>query len=207
MSFGDGASITREEVKFGKFIYRLRNRFTQLFDVLLSTQLRLKGIIAQEDWLAIRQKIYYDFLKDTYYSEMKNQEILRNRAGIVDAYLQYAGKLVSWEWIRRVCLQQNDDQIKELDSQMNKEKNDPRYQALEALTGGMMPGMGGPGGDMGMGGMPGQDGMPPGMEGGMGGDPNAAAMSDGQPGQEPEDEEDGPPPENLSKNVQNLWNQ
>ena len=155
MSFGDGATITREEVKFGKFVYRLRNRFTQLLDVLLSTQLMLKGVIAKEDWMAIRQKIHYDFLKDTYYSEIKNQEILRGRAGMVDTFLNYAGKLISWEWIRRQLLKQTDEEMKLLDEQMRKEKSDPRYQALEALTGGgMMPGMGG--GDMG-----GGEGMPP----------------------------------------------
>jgi hypothetical protein len=201
MSFGDGASITREEVKFGKFIFRLRLRFTQLFDVILSTQLMLKGIIAKEDWLAIRQKIHYDFLKDTYYSEMKNQEILRGRAGMVDAYLNYAGKLVSWEWIRRECLRQTDQDIHQLDEQMRKEKSDPRYQQLEALTGGGMPGMGG-GMDGGMGG--GMDGgMPPGQEG-QG--PEAGAPQEGGEEQPPPQEGgEESPTDNITKNVKNLW--
>lgn len=158
MSFGEGAAITREEIKFGKFIYRIRNRFTELFDVLLSTQLMLKGIIAKEDWRVIRQKVFYSFLKDTYYSEQKNLEVIQMRVGAVDRFVNYAGKLVSWEWVRRNLLMQTDDEMKQLDAQMLKEKDDPRYQQLEAMTGGgMMPGamgggmMGGPGMEQGMG--------------------------------------------------------
>ena len=196
MSFGDGATITREEVKFGKFIYRLRNRFTQLFDVLLSTQLMLKGVIAKEDWMTIRQKIHYDFLKDTYYSEMKNQEVLRGRAGMVDTFLNYVGKYVSHEWVRRNLLKQTDEEMKELDTQMRKEKSDPRYQAIEAMTGmGMGGGMGMDGG-MG-GGMGGGGELPPGQEGEMGG------------GMPPEPEEGGgeyeSPTDNITKNVSSLW--
>jgi hypothetical protein len=160
MSFGDGASITREEVKFGKFIHRIRNRFTQLFDDLLSTQLMLKGIITKEDWTTIRQKIYYSFLKDTYYSEQKNLEIIQNRLAVVDHMVQYAGKLFSWESIRRGVLMQTDQEMKAEDARMLREKSDPRYQALEAMTsGGMM-------------------GMPGGMDPSMGQDPNAMGGGD-----------------------------
>ena len=180
MSFGEGASITREEVKFGKFIYRLRNRFTQLFDQLLSTQLMLKGVIAREDWNVIRQKIYYNFLKDTYYSEMKNLEIIQSRVSAVDRFINYAGKLVSWKWVRQNLLMQTDEEMKLLDDQMEEEKTDPRYQQLEAMVGGMPPGgmgmgggmdggMGGPG--MGMEGDPNAMGGPA-MQGGMGMDPS-----------------------------------
>ena len=195
MSFGDGASITREEVKFGKFIQRLRNRFHQLFDDLLSTQLMLKGIIAKEDWATIRQKIFYDFLKDTYYSEQKNLEILTNRLNVVDRLVQYAGKLVSWESVRREVLMQTDEEMKEEDIRMNREKYDPRYQALEAMTSGpqgLPGGMGAAGGADPMGGAMGGD--PNAMGGQMGGDPNAMGgpQAGGPPQQQggEDDEED-----------------
>jgi len=189
MSFGEGASITREEVKFGKFIYRLRNRFTQLFDQLLSTQLMLKGIIAREDWNVIRQKIHYNWLKDTYYSEMKNLEIIQSRVSAVDRFINYAGKLVSWSWLRRNLLMQTEEEMKQLDEEMEAEKNDPRYQALEAMTSGMPPGgmgmgggmdggMGGPG--MGMEGDPSAMGGPA-MQGGMGMDPSQQGMDPNDP--------------------------
>jgi hypothetical protein len=192
MSFGgQGEVITREEVKFGKFVYRIRNRFTELFDVLLSTQLMLKGIIAKEDWRVIRQKIFYSFLKDTYYSEMKNLEILQSRIAAVQNFMQVAGKLVSWEWVRRNLLMQTDDEMKQLDSQMLKEKSDPRYQSLEAMTGGMMPPGGGMPGDMG-------GGMDQGMGGGAGEEGGEEGGQEGpeQDGQEQGDEDEqqqGPP--------------
>jgi Bacteriophage T4-like portal protein (Gp20) len=201
MSFGDGASITREEVKFGKFVYRLRTRFTQLLDVLLSTQLMLKGVIAKEDWLAIRQKVHYSFLKDTYFSELKNQEILRGRAGMVDAFLNYVGKYVSHEWVRRELLQQTDEEMEQLDAQMRTEKSDPRYQAIEAMTGGgMMPGMGM--GDPGMDG--GGDGsemqaLPPGEAG------PGEGEGEGQPDQEEGDEDEQLPTDRITGNVEKLW--
>jgi hypothetical protein len=191
-NLGRSAEISRDEVKFGKFIYRIRNRFTQLFDTLLSTQLRLKGIVAKEDWQAIRQKLFYSFLKDTYFSEMKNLEIMRERLSAVDSAVNYVGKYYPHEYIRRNILQQTDEEIRQFDALMDKEKNDPRYQAIEAMTGmgpmgmdggmgmGMDPGMGG-GGDFGGGDEGGEEGgeegggeegMPPaegGADGGQGG--------------------------------------
>ena len=79
---------------------------------------------------------------------MKNLEILQSRIADVERFMQIAGKLVSWEWIRRNLLMQTDDEMKQLDSQMLKEKSDPRYQALEAMSSGGM-GMGMPGGKTG----------------------------------------------------------
>jgi hypothetical protein len=206
MSFGEGASITREEVKFGKFVYRLRNRFTQLFDQLLSTQLMLKGIIAKEDWQVIRQRIFYNFLKDTYYSELKNLEIMRERLGAVDSCLNVVGKYVSHVWVRRVIMQQTDEEMKQLDEEMLSEKSDPRYQAIEAMSG-----MGALGGGMGMpGAMPGGD-----MGGGFGDDAGGDmgdGMEDpeaaGDPSSDEDDESldpDNLPTERVTKNVESLW--
>jgi hypothetical protein len=203
-TMGRAAEITRDEVKFGKFIYRLRSRFGQLFDVLLSTQLMLKGIIAKEDWLAMRQKIHYDYLKDTYFSEMKNLEVLRERFGACDGLLNYVGKYVSHEWVRRNILQQTDEEMSQLDTQMASEKTDPRYQAIEALSTGMMPGMD-PG--MGMGG-------DPSMEGDGGGEEDEGGEDGGTSDQQEPDDEETPtlnpdtlPTERITKNLEKLWKQ
>jgi len=204
MSFGEGSSITREEWKFGKFIYRLRNRFKQLFEVLLSTQLMLKGIIAKEDWQVIRQNLHYDYLKDTYYSEMKNLEIMRERLGACDAALNYVGKYFPHDHIRRFILQQTDQDIEKFDAQMKKEKSDPRYQAIEAMTGGGM-GMGmGMGMDPSMGGDPSMMGGDPNDPNAMGGDPNdpndpnamddQGGYGDEQGGEEPQQPQQQPQP-------------
>jgi Bacteriophage T4-like portal protein (Gp20) len=222
MTFGEGAAITREEVKFGKFIHRIRNRFTELFDVLLSTQLMLKGIIAKEDWRAIRQKVFYSFLKDTYYTELKMLEIVQQRVSAVDRFVNYAGKLVSWEWVRRNLLMQTDDEMKQLDAQMLKEKSDPRYQQLEAMTGMMGGGDmgGGMGGDMGgdMGAMGGgeegddeQQQVPPQFQD-FGGDEEDEAPPQQpqamQAGAGSDDEDVDPedlPTEKVTRNVEALW--
>lgn len=206
MSFGDGATITREEVKFGKFIFRLRSRFTILFDGLLSTQLMLKGIITKEDWGHIRQKLFYNFLKDTYYTEMKNLEIIQSRVSAVDRFVNYAGKLVSWTWVRRMLLQQTDEEMKQLDAEMDEEKNNPRYQALEALGG--MPPEGMDSGGQDSSGM--DEGNPePQPEQDEENRPSLAASggnndSDDQDDQDESQEEDSPV-DRTTKNVESLW--
>lgn len=143
---GRASEITRDELKFDKFIFRLRNRFSQLFDRLLSTQLILKGIIAKEDWTVIRQKIFYDYLKDTYYSELKNIEIMRERFNLVRDVQDYVNKYISNEWVRRTILQQTDEEIALLDSQIAREKNTEKYPDPNSLG---MDGIDGMGGDMG----------------------------------------------------------
>jgi hypothetical protein len=206
-NLGRASEISRDEVKFGKFIYRLRNRFSQLFDVLLSTQLMLKGVIAKEDWQKIRQQIFYSYLKDTYFSELKNLEIIRERLAVADGCLNYVGKYFSHEYVRRNILMQTDEEMKQNDEQMKLEKNDPRYQAIEAMAGGGMMGM--PGGMSGMGaggpgmgaggGMDGMDanGMP--MGGDMGAqDPNQAG---GQQGMPPQDQQQGMSPQDQQQQM------
>ena len=78
-NMGKAAEITRDELKFTKFVQRLRKRFTQVFNDILKTQLVLKGIITIEDWVSIKEHIQYTFLKDGYFAELKNAEILRER--------------------------------------------------------------------------------------------------------------------------------
>ena len=210
-NLGRASEITRDEVKFGKFVYRLRNRFRQLFDQLLSTQLMLKGIIAKEDWQVIRQRIFYSYLKDTYFSEMKNLEVLRERLSVADSCLNYVGKYFSHEWVRRNILMQADTEIEQLDMQMEREKDDPRYQAIEAMTG--MGAMGNPGMGMDptMGGMGGPlDGQQP-EEGDEEQNPNTTQQKQPQVDDDEDDEQQQPidpddlPTERITHNVEKLW--
>ena len=88
-NLGRAAEITRDELKFTKFVQRLRKRFTQLFHDILKTQLVLKGIITIEDWSNIKEHIQYDYLKDGYFAELKNAEILRERLNLVNEISPY----------------------------------------------------------------------------------------------------------------------
>lgn len=120
-SLGRNGEITRDEVKFAKFIERLRDRFAHLFDNLLEIQLLLTGVMTREEWKDMKDDIKYDFQRDNYYAEIKEQDMLNNRLsvlGIVDAYV---GKYYSVEWIRKNVLRQTEDEIKEMNSQMSAE--------------------------------------------------------------------------------------
>jgi hypothetical protein len=115
---GKAAEITRDELKFTKFVQRLRKRFTQVFNDILKTQLVLKGIITIEDWISIKEHIQYTFLKDGYFAELKNAEILRERLSLATEVTPYIGKYYSVEYVRKYILQQTDEDIIEIDSQI-----------------------------------------------------------------------------------------
>jgi len=120
---GRAAEISRDELKFTKFIFSLRNRFSHLFDIILKTQLLLKGVISREDWPLIRQDIFYDFLKNTYFSELKELEIWKERIGVVRDSEDYVGKYYSKEFVRRKLLRQSDEDIEALNAEMYREEN------------------------------------------------------------------------------------
>ena len=117
-NMGRAAEITRDELKFTKFVQRLRKRFSQVFSDVLKTQLVLKGIITIEDWANIKEHIQYTFLKDGYFAELKNAEILRERIGLANDVSPYVGKYYSVEYVRKNILQQTDEDIFEIDSQI-----------------------------------------------------------------------------------------
>jgi len=117
-NMGRAAEITRDELKFTKFVQRLRKRFSQVFSDVLKTQLVLKGIITIEDWVNIKEHIQYTFLKDGYFAELKNAEILRERIGLANDVSPYVGKYYSVEYVRKNILQQTDEDIFEIDSQI-----------------------------------------------------------------------------------------
>ena len=120
-NLGKSSEIQRDEIKFGKFIYRMRIRFSQLFDILLRSQLILKGIITKEDWDEIRKDIIYKFQKDSYFSELKNLEILQNRIQVLTSMSEYIKRYYSERWVRQNVLMQSDDEILEQDEQISKE--------------------------------------------------------------------------------------
>ena len=120
-NLGRAAEITRDELKFTKFVQRLRKRFTQLFHDVLKTQLVLKGIMTIEDWSNLKEHIQYDYLKDGYFSELKSAELLRERLNLANEVSPYIGKYFSVEYIRKNVLRQSDDDIIEIDGQIRNE--------------------------------------------------------------------------------------
>ena len=142
-NLGRAAEITRDEVKFQKFVTRLRKKFSELFHDLLKTQLVLKGIISIEEWDDMSEHIQYDFIADNYFSELKDQEILNERLNLVTTMDPFAGRYFSLDYIRRKVLRQSDAEIKEIDKQMEEEISTgklPDPAALDPMTGEPMEG-------------------------------------------------------------------
>jgi hypothetical protein len=121
-NLGRASEITRDEVKFGKFVARLRHRFSSLFTELLRVQLILKGIIKEEDWVSIKDRIRYVWAKDSHFMELKNSEMLRDRFELLSMAEEYVGKYVSEDWVRKQILQQSEAQVVEIDKQIEIEK-------------------------------------------------------------------------------------
>ena len=120
-NMGRAAEITRDEVKFYKFIDRLRNRFSVLFASLLRTQLLLKGIISDRDWEDINQNIAFVYNRDSYFDELKEAEILRERMEILSTVDPMVGKYFSEEYIRKTLLKQDDQDIVRMNAEMEQE--------------------------------------------------------------------------------------
>ena len=120
-NIGKSAEITRDELKFTKFVSRLRKRFTQVFSDILKTQLVLKGVMTIEDWVKIKEHIQYNYLKDGYFAELKNAEIMRERLSLANEVTPYVGKYYSVEYIRKNVLRQTDEDIMDIDNQIANE--------------------------------------------------------------------------------------
>ena len=123
-NIGRAAEISRDELKFTKFVGRLRKKFTEIFDDILRTQLILKGIIAEEDWPTIQTTINYDFLSDGHFSELKESEMLKDRIALADSMKDYVGKYFSHTYVRKNILKQSDRDIEEIDNQITEEGSD-----------------------------------------------------------------------------------
>jgi hypothetical protein len=120
---GRATEINRDEVKFNKFVGRLRKRFNELFQDLLRTQLILKGIITEDDWVILKEQLRYDYLRDNQFAELKNAEVIRERLSLLRDMDEYVGKYYSVEWVRKNILRQTDSDIEYIDKQIEDEKD------------------------------------------------------------------------------------
>jgi len=123
-NLGRSTEITRDELKFTKFVGRLRKKFTELFNDLLRTQLVIKGIIAETEWPAIRDAIFYDFLQDGHFAELKNSEMMRERLNLAREVRDYIGKYYSVAYVRKHILKQTESEMKQMDAEIKKEIDD-----------------------------------------------------------------------------------
>jgi len=114
MNFGRQAEITRDELKFAKFISRVRKKFTELFDDLLKTQLVLKGIMKADEWDKIREDIYYEFTQDAYIAEAKESEIMRNRLDLLNSINNYVGTYFSREYVYDKILHMTEEEVEDM---------------------------------------------------------------------------------------------
>ena len=120
-SLGRATEITRDELKFSKFVQRIRKKFTPMFTDMLKTQLLLKGIIAPEDWPEIQEHIQYDFLQDGHFAELKDAELLENRIQTLESIQSYVGTFFSKEYVLKKVLRMNDAEIDEMQGQVRRE--------------------------------------------------------------------------------------
>ena len=135
-NLGRSSEITRDELKFTKFVGRLRKKFTELFNDLLRTQLIIKGIIAETEWPAIRDQIFYDFLQDGHFAELKNSEMMRERLNLAREVRDYIGKYYSVNYVRRNILRQTETEIKQMDAEIKKEIDDGIISSPETQVSG-----------------------------------------------------------------------
>jgi hypothetical protein len=121
-SFGRVSEMTRDELRFSKFVRRLRVRFSILFDTVLEKQLILKGILTPEEWAEVKDNIRYDFMKDNYFEELKQMEILREKIGLLRDVEENVGKYFSRNWVQKNVLFMNDEDIEEMTKEIDLER-------------------------------------------------------------------------------------
>ena len=117
-SLGRATEISRDELKFQKFIDRLRNRFATFFYEILKKQLLMKNIITEEDWMSWKNEVHIDFTRDNHFSELKEAELLREKIQTLDQIQNYVGEYFSKQWVQKNILLFDDDEIKRMDSEM-----------------------------------------------------------------------------------------
>jgi len=124
IGIGRSTEVTRDEAKFAKFVQRLRNKFTHIFDEALSVQLTLKGICTREEWEEFKEDIYYDFQKDNNFVELRDAELLRERINLLTQVDPFVGRYYSADWVKRHILQLTKEQIEEMNKEIKKEDDD-----------------------------------------------------------------------------------
>ena len=130
-TIGRATEISRDEVKFTRFVNKLQTAFSELFNECLDRQLTLKGILSREDWNKLKADIYYVYENDSHFAEVKNAELMQDRMNLLRDLSDYAGKYYSHDFIRKHVLRQTDDQIREIDDAISTELDDPRYNRSE----------------------------------------------------------------------------
>ena len=141
-NLGRSSEILRDELKFSKFVGRLRKRFANLFSDMLKTQLLLKNIISIEDWDSINDHIQFDFIYDNQFAELKESELMDGRLATLASIEPYIGKFYSNDWVRRKILRQTDAEIVEIDEKIEEEIADgtiPDPAMLDPITGEPLP--------------------------------------------------------------------
>ena len=187
-NLGRSSEILRDELKFAKFVGRLRKRFANMFNDMLKTQLVLKNIVSPEDWDLMVDHVQYDFLYDNQFAELKDSELLNERLGTLATIEPYIGKYFSKEYVRRKVLHQTDSEIIEIDAQIKSEIKKgiiPDPASVDPITGEPLPPAGG---DPAM-------GMDPAMDPAMGTDPTM----DPTMGQQLQEPPAGPSPKDTKK--------
>jgi polyhydroxyalkanoate synthesis regulator phasin len=121
VGLGRTTEVTRDELKFAKFITRIRNKFSQIFDHALATQLVLKGICSKEEWQTFREDIYYDYKKDNNFQELKEAELLRERLNMVGMIDPFVGRYYSQEWVKKNVMKLTDEEIEDMQKQIDAE--------------------------------------------------------------------------------------
>jgi len=137
-SIGRAQEISRDEVKFNKFIVRLRTKFSHLFTDALRVQLIAKNIMRPEDWELIKQDIRYNYVIDNHYAELKDNEVLMGRLNALQLIEPYLGKFYSMDWVKKNVLMQTEDEIEEMQSQMDQ---DEEYHMSDAERTGQLAGV------------------------------------------------------------------
>ena len=141
-NLGRSSEILRDELKFSKFVGRLRKRFANMFNDMLKTQLILKNIVTPEDWEVLSEHIQYDFIYDNQFAELKETEMMNERLGTLAQIEPYIGRFYSQEWVRKNILRQTDGEMEELDEQIEQEIKDgiiPDPSAVDPITGEPLP--------------------------------------------------------------------
>lgn len=110
-NIGRSSEITRDEIKFNRFVQRLRSRFSQLFTMALEKQLLLKNIVTSKDWQLIKDRLYYNFLEDNHYTELKEADILTQRLQLLNEIDPFVGRYFSPDWVKTNVLRQTEDEI------------------------------------------------------------------------------------------------
>jgi hypothetical protein len=125
MGIGKTTEVTRDEVKFNKFINRLRNKFSRIFDDALRVQLALKGICTTEEWDEFKEAIYYDYKKDNNFVEMREAELIRERVLTATQLDPFIGKYYSSKWVKKNVLRMTDEEIEEMEKEIEEEGSQP----------------------------------------------------------------------------------